>query len=330
MHKYFEKIIVLQNLQGTIIRVMIMHDGQRNYSIQRSNVINGVTKHFYNKKLWHSLYHVYLILERRIEDYEQKGYDIIEEFQLNINRINKPQFRFDNHKLTPGTQMTKISHDAIPVFIETNFHGVEITDMRYQSELKASELVGLFESITQDIHFIPFVFTGLYEPNTKRLTVIKIDYWSKPDPKALYTFEHLAKNQVTEIAVDRYENSIAGCDSSGTYALFENDIVTFHFAQWKALNLIVEQESVAGTTCKLYSMKNHRHSLIHTMDLQVKQNHQAMFLVCLAERQVNKIIYLSRTEQSKRVSETPFLDEVKAMNPQPISVEQLFEHFLPI
>ncbi|WP_076414923.1 hypothetical protein [Shewanella sp. UCD-KL12] len=331
-HKYFEKIVVLQNQTGRIIRIMIMHDGQRNYSLKRSNSFNGVTKHFNNKKIWHSLYHVNLILDRQLEEYEAKGYDVIDEFSLNINRPAKTQFKFDNHKLEAGRPMLKVSHKAIPIAVSANFDGVDIIDMRYRTEVTQTALVDLFNAVSHNIHFIPFTFTGIFDPETNTLTSLSVDYRSKPDPKAYYTFDYLVNNSGCDgiMKFAHYENSTSLCDCSGTYAKFENDILTFHFAQWKAVNLILELDSIADQSFKLYSMKNHRHCLVHTMQLPYKHNHQAMFLLNETAGEVSEIIYLNQTVHTKTVSETPYLLEVKTEMPKPISVEQLFNHFLPI
>lgn len=331
-HKYFEKIVVLQNRIGRIIRIMIMHDGKRNYSLKRSHYFNGVIKHFNNKKLWHSLYHVNLILERQLEDYEDKGYDLIDEFQLNMNRTNKPQFKFDNHKLEANRSMLKVGHKSIPITVSANFDGVCITDMRYRTEVTLAALVDLFNAVSRNIHFIPFAFTGIYDPEANVLTIVKVEYRSKPDPKMHYTFDYLVKNSDcdSKMKIAHYEHSISYCDSSGTYAQFENDIITFHFAQWKAVNLIVELDSISDKSFKLYSMKNHRHCLVHTMQLPLMHNHQAMFLLNEVDGEVSDIIYLNQTVHTKKVSETPYLGELKTEMPNPISVEQLFKHFLPI
>ncbi|QIR16305.1 hypothetical protein [Shewanella aestuarii] len=308
MMSFIEKIVVLQNRKGSIIRLYIDHDGRQDFSIQRSNQIKGRTSHFFNKKLWHSRYHVNLILERQIAQYEDKGYEIVEEFSLDPQPFKVDQFRFDNHALKTNMSMMKISHNAIPLSISASFQQLSIVDMRYKKPVVNADIWNLFEQLTRMICFVPLICTAIYEPDTQKLILLSTHYNSLPKPTAAYSVESLLQRADTTIELSHFECQTMTANSKGVFAHFDNQILTFHFPGWRVANLIVERNSPRDPQYNLYSFKNDVHCLIGKMKLDIEHNQHALFLLDIAENnKVKQAVYVERSERTKAISDMRYI-----------------------
>ncbi len=299
--KYIEKLVVLANDAKTIVRLYIDHDGMQNYSIQRSNNRSGRATHFFNKKIWHSLYHANLILEREISQYEDKGYDVLDEFDLSSNETKQCGFRFDNHKISPDSEMLEISPAAVPLHIDLSFNEVSIKDMRYQLDYSNEAVTSLFEQITQMINFIPFSCYVVFDPSNNRLTLLSLDYNSKPKPSSVYSFEALYLQAKTPLALKSYTECIEKTNKTGTYVHFDGSVITFHFSGWFVANLLAECSNSGFN--ELYSMANGEHRLIHTAKLNIKHHQHAKFLLNVEQQQIKEVIYLHILDRTTALTE---------------------------
>lgn len=314
MMTFIEKIVVLQNPKGSIIRLYIDHDGKQVFSIQRSNDINGRTNHFFNKKLWYSRYHVNLILDRQIVQYEEKGYDVIEEFTLDPQPIALDQFRFDNHRILADKSMMKISHDAIPLSIDASFQHLSIIDMRYKEPVVNADVWNLFEQVRRLINFIPVRCTAIYEPSAQRFVLLSTQYRSQPKPTARYALEKLLKNTKTAITFCDFESQLVTAKTEGVFAHFDQHTLTFHYAGWRVANLIVERNKSSRNTYNLYSFKKGAHCLINTTELNIDHDQHALFLLNIVNKKVAQSVYVQRTERTKEISEMPDVQVASTKN----------------
>ena len=330
MMTFIERIVVLKNPKGSIIRLYIDHDGKQLFSIQRSNDINGRTSHFFNKKLWYSRYHVNLILDRQIAQYEEKGYDVIEEFTLDPQPIVHDQFRFDNHALQNNKSMMKISHNAIPLSIEASFQHLSIIDMRYKKPVVNAEIWTLFERVSHMINFIPFKCTAIYEPDDQRFVMLTTNYRSQPKPAAGYKLKSLLKRASSVMKFCEFECQPVTAKTEGVLAHFEQHILTFHYAGWQVANLIVERIKPSRCTYNLYSFKNEAHCLIDTMELNIDHDQHALFLLNIANNKVAQAVYVQRSERTKAISEIPFVNAIVPRNNAMTDVADFSSEFICI
>lgn len=258
-YKFIEKITVLQHPETkNIVRLMIEHDGNRNYGFQRSIVSNGTTRHFYNKKIWHSVYHIKDELECRVSEYEEKGFDVVSEISLSPNKIPAEPIHFDftDEPLLVEGNVLPISANDIPLQIECSFNKLAITDLRYSAQSFDTKLVDFFDNVRKTIDFLPFDMVAVLSQNT--LKVLSLEFKSTPQPKHSFNYLLLLSKKHTEYSIIDAATLLVSANAGMSFAYFTDNQLQFCIDQtWATANVFIEK-SPHSPECKVYCIRDER------------------------------------------------------------------------
>ncbi|MGI2227758.1 hypothetical protein [Shewanella frigidimarina] len=297
-YKYIEKLVVMQHPDSKdLIRLMIEHDGQQTYGLQRSIVNKGKVRHFYNKKLWHSAYNVKLELARRISDYEDKGFDVMTEISLQHNNIGTiPEFFYSKKSINAGDKAVSIEPTDVPIFVDCSFHKLSIRDLRYNTEIVDEDLIAFFNALRKTIEFLPFTMVSVWSKS--EIKVLMLDYHSKPKPK--HGFNYLAKMATTDpmvfVVTDcTVQNSVISNDTlSESCAVLSNDSLTYHLSsKWMSANVFLEKHPHM-TSFKVYCMDSgvYREVLTDVKLNEVDRSCNAEILFTHVENQISNVTFV--------------------------------------
>lgn len=245
-YKFIEKLIVLQHPDTKhIVRLMIEHDGQQNYGLQRSILNNGTTRHFYNKKIWHSAYNIKLELSRRVSDYEDKGFDMMTEISLRPNDVPPcPEFNYSTSMIEPDENTLPINPTEMPIFVDCSFHQLSVRDLRYNTEVTNEELLTFFKDLRKSIEYLPFAMVAIW--SEKSIKVLSLEFRSKPQPKHAinYILMLSSKKNSHFMIVDATGpgSNQQSQESNQSYAVLAGGNLTFHVAStWKIAKAFLEK-----------------------------------------------------------------------------------------
>ncbi|WP_282109238.1 hypothetical protein [Shewanella algicola] len=296
-YKYIEKLTVLQHPDTkNIVRLMIEHDGQQTYGLQRSIVNNGVTRHFYNQKLWHSAYNIKLELDRRICDYEEKGFEVMTEISLlaNANPV-VPEFGYATTPPGPNNVAIPVNANDIPVIVNCSFHRLTIRDLRHDIELSDPNVSHFFNSLRKAIEFLPFTMVAML--SNQRLIVMSLEFHSKPKPQ--HAMNYLAvmakKNRSSLTICDGTQPNIPGSISAEqSYAVLTGDALSIHLAStWKLANVFLEK-SANSDLFSVYCMKSEQFNKVMA-DIPltiINRSGNAQILFTLANAQPSCVTFI--------------------------------------
>ncbi|MGI2014231.1 hypothetical protein [Shewanella oncorhynchi] len=264
-YDFIEKITVLQHSETkNIVRLMIEHDGNRNYGLQCSTVTNGKTRHFYNNKIWHSVYQIKDELECRVSQYEEKGFDVVTEISLapNKNAAKPTAFCFtDEVSIVVNNNVLPISAKDIPIKIECSFHKLDLIDLRYNTQVYEPTIKNYFESIRVNIDFLPFDMVAVVDGN--QIKVLSLEFKSKPTPlNAFHYLRSLSKNIATFDMVDA--NTLLLDEAAGmNFAYYADNQLIFCITQsWVNAKVYIEKPTYSST-CKVFSVRDEQFCQIY-------------------------------------------------------------------
>ncbi|MFT6653966.1 MAG: hypothetical protein ACJAWI_000719 [Marinomonas primoryensis] len=245
-YKFIEKLTVLQHPDTRqIVRLMIEHDGQQNYGLQRSILKNGTTRHFYNKKIWHSPYNIKLELNRRVSDYENKGFDVMTEISLRPNDVPTcPVFSYSIDCVAPNVKAFPINATDIPISVDCSFHQLSIRDLRYDTEITDKGIITFFKNLRKAIEFLPFEMVAVW--SEKSINVLTLEFSSKPQPKHAVNYIRMLSSKkhsaFTIINATGQDHNLEQIDDNQSYAVLTGGSLTFHLAStWKIANVFLEK-----------------------------------------------------------------------------------------
>lgn len=264
-YEFIEKITVLQHPETkNIARLMIEHDGNRNYGLQCSIVNNGKTRHFYNNKIWHSVYHIKDELERRVAEYEEKGFDVVTEYSLAPNKIMAKPTTFgftDSPSLAVDSDVLPISAKDIPVTIACSFNNIVITDLRYCTQIIDPQITIFFENIRNNIDFLPFDMVAIFTDT--QLKVLSLEFKSKPTPNHPFNYLRLLSKKHTEFEIVDAETLLIAASGGINFAHYTNNQLLFYIDQsWATANVYIEK-SPYSATCKVFCIRDEQFHQIY-------------------------------------------------------------------
>ena len=297
-YKYIEKLVVMQHPDSKdLIRLMIENDGQQTYGLQRSIVNKGKVRHFYNKKLWHSVYNVKLELARRVSDYEDKGFEVVAEISLQPNNIATiPEFFYSKNSVKASGKVASIEPTDVPIFVDCSFHKLSIRDLRYNTEIVDEDLIAFFNALRKTIEFLPFTMVSVWSKN--EIKVLMLDYHSKPKPK--HGFNYLAKMATTKpmafIITDSTKQITVPCNGtfSESCAVLSGDSLTYHLSsKWMSANVFLEKHPHM-TSFKVYCMDSgvYREVLTDVKLNEVDRSCNAEILFTHVENQISNVTFV--------------------------------------
>lgn len=298
-YKYIEKLTVLQHPDTKdIVRLMIEHDGQQTYGLQRSIVTQGNTRHFYNKKLWHSAYNIKLELGRRISDYEDKGFEVMTEISLLPSEApDAPEFSFSTNQIESYASARPINATDVPIFVDCSFHQLSIRDLRYNTEILDEDITHFFNGLRKAIEFLPFAMVAVWSTNA--IQVLSLEFRSKPKPKhAINYLSKLAakKNNAFSIIDGTMPGTtdLDSLDDQRSFAVLTGKSLSFHLAStWQIANVFLEKHPHTSLFA-VYCMDSDKFTKIQS-DIQlntVKRSGNAKILFTLLHNQISNMTFI--------------------------------------
>jgi hypothetical protein len=298
-YKYIEKLTVLQHPDTKdIVRLMIEHDGQQTYGLQRSIVTQGKTRHFYNKKLWHSAYNIKLELGRRVSDYEDKGFEVMTEISLRPSQVpDAPEFSFSTNQIESYVSARPINATDVPIFVDCSFHQLSIQDLRYNTEILDEDITQFFNGLRKAIELLPFAMVAVWSGNS--IQVLSLEFRSKPQPKhAINYLSKLAAKKNSAFSI--IDGTMPGATDLGpldepqSFAVLTGKSLCFHLAStWKVANVFLEKHPHASLFT-LYGMDSDKFTKIQN-DIPlnpVKRSGNAQILFTRLHNQISNVTFV--------------------------------------
>lgn len=294
-YKFIEKLTVLQHRDTkNIVRLMIEHDGKRNYGLQRSVVNHGNTRHYYNKKIWHSSYQIKQELDSRIEDYEEKGFDLMTEIALfPNNKEDLPtSFCFTSEPCQSDVDVLPISAKDVPIFVSSSFDQLEISDLRYRTLIADDKLIAFFNNMRKAIEYLPFEMVAVLSNN--EVKVMSLSFKSKPKPINDFNYLLMLVKKNNDFSLVDASSLMIPPKPGICFARLSGRQLSFHLSQpWNTANLLIEKLSYSDV-CKVYSNLNDQHHLIFEGEIaNVNRSGVAEMLYSNVDEKLSDFIFIS-------------------------------------